>query len=115
MKNFKLSADDLKPLVPDGMGGCIATDYIMVKGLPVGFMYRDYPNDPHDSGWCFLTGDESQKYLDDPKKSGVYDINTVANYDPAIIPYLHLPFGTELVRVEGTDTFVPLEREDEAD
>jgi len=35
----------------------------------------------------------------------VYAVNTIANYDPAIIPYLDLPYGTELERIEGTDYF----------
>ena len=32
----------------------------------------------------------------------IYEINTIANYDRAIIPYLHMPTGTELIR-NGAD------------
>ena len=35
----------------------------------------------------------------------IYNVNTIANYDRAIIPYLDLPFGTELERIENTDKF----------
>ncbi len=35
----------------------------------------------------------------------IYNVNTIANYDKAIIPYLNLPFGTELERIQGTDKF----------
>ena len=51
-RKFKLSAGDIKP-VATGYGGCIATDMITVKGLKVGYMYRDRPSNPQDSGWCF--------------------------------------------------------------
>lgn len=112
MKKLKRSAEQIKSLV-EGMGNCLATDLITVKGEKIGFMYRDYPDDEDDSGWRFLTGTESQGYLDNPKNSGVYDVNTIANYDPAIIPYLDSPIETELARIEDTDEFEILEPEDE--
>ena len=34
-----------------------------------------------------------------------FEVNVIANYDPAIIPYLKMPVGTELEREEGTDNF----------
>lgn len=103
-KQFKLRASEIVDLIPP-MGGCIATDAITVEGNPVRFMYRDSPNNEMDSGWQLFAGTESQEYLDDLDHVGIYDVNTIANYDRAIIAYLHLPVGTELERVEGTDTF----------
>lgn len=103
-KNFKLKAEDIVDLVPP-MGGCIATDKITVEGLKVGFMYREEADEALDSGWRFFSGTESQEYVDDPDNSAIYNVNTIANYDPAIIPYLNLPHGTELERIEGTDKF----------
>lgn len=87
------------------MGGCIATDYITLDGLKVAYMYREAPRNDIDSGWHFASGMETQEYLDDPDNSGIYDVNTIANCDNAIIPYLHLPIGVELERVRGTDEF----------
>ncbi len=103
-KNYKLKSSEIKQLISP-MGGGIATDAITVEGKKIKFMYRYAPNNNLDSGWQFFSGTETQEYLDNPKNSGVYDVNTIANYDAAIIPYLHLPFGTELERVDGTDTF----------
>ena len=37
--------------------------------------------------------------------SGIYDVNTIANYDKAIIYYLKMPFGTEMERIPGEDKF----------
>ncbi|MVN77023.1 DUF2185 domain-containing protein [Hymenobacter sp. HMF4947] len=88
------------------MGGCIAPDTITVEGLPVRFMYRAEPSNDVDSGWQFFSGTESQEYIDDSSNSAIYDVNTIANYDPAIIQYLHYPTGTDLIRVEGSDEFI---------
>jgi hypothetical protein len=106
-KSLKIDSADIVDLIPS-MGGCIASDKITVEGLPVGFMYREEPEEGWDSGWRFLSGTETEEYIDDAENSGIYDVNTIANYDRAIIPYLNLPNGTELERIEGTDTFQPL-------
>ncbi len=108
IKNYKINQEDLKDLVED-MGGCFATDKITVDGLKVGFMYREQPDNPLDSGWRFFSGTETQDYVDDPENTSIYEVNTIANYDKAIIPFLKSPIGTELERVEGKDTFKKLE------
>ena len=77
----------------------------MVSGHKVSFMYREKPNNQADSGWCFLSGLETDEYMDNPSNHGIYDVNTVANYDPAIVPFLNAPIGSELERVSGTDKF----------
>lgn len=103
-KQFFISREKIQQLIPD-IGYCIATDKIMVEGAKVGFMYREYPDNKGDSGWRFLAGDETQRYLDDSQNSGLYKVNTVANYDGAIIPYLYLPYNTELIRIDNSDEF----------
>jgi hypothetical protein len=98
-KKFKISPEDLEELIPN-IGACMATDKITVEGLPVGFMYREEQMDALDNGWRFFSGTENQDYVDNPNNSGIFNTNTIANYDPAIIPYLDLPEGTELERNE---------------
>ncbi len=104
MKKYKLSKEEIVELIPP-MGGCMATDKITVEGLQVGFMYREESINEMDNGWRIFSGTETQEYVDNPDNSSVYEMNTIANYDPAIIPYLHLPVGTELERIEGTNKF----------
>lgn len=106
-KKYKLPAESIVDLVPN-MGGCIATDKITVEGLPVGYMYREESEYPNDSGWRFLSGTEDQNYMDEANNSGIYMVNTIANYDKAIIPYLDLPEGTELERKDDLDEFIIL-------
>jgi hypothetical protein len=89
-KHFRLSAEQIKPLAV-GYGSCLASDRITVDGSPVGFMYRESPDGSGDSGWRFFGGDEFQAYSDDPSHFAMYDVNTIANYDSAIIPLLSDP------------------------
>jgi hypothetical protein len=35
----------------------------------------------------------------------VYDVNTIANYDPEIIPFLDAPVGSAFERENGTGLF----------
>jgi hypothetical protein len=105
-KQFKLRAEDIQPLLIS-MGGCMATDHITVDGQAVGYMYREEGSHAVDSGWVFMSGHESQAYVDNPDNWAIYDLNTIANYDPAIMLYVALPIGTHLDRVPGTGTFKP--------
>ena len=107
MYRFKIKPEDIKDLI-ESIGYCYASDKITVDGEKVGFMYREKPFEKEDSGWHFLSGTEDEDYLDDPKNSFMFDVNVIANYDAAIIPYLKNKIGTELQRVDNSDEFIPL-------
>ena len=96
-KHFKIAGCDMKPLA-EGYGGCFATDMITVEGRKVGYMYREKPDFDDDSGWRFFAGTESPEYVDDPGNMAIYDVNTIANYDPAIIPLLDSAVGSAFER-----------------
>lgn len=102
-KKFKLNGK-IERLIPR-IGGCLATDKITVEGMQVGYMYREKPDREIDSGWRFFSGTETQSYIDDAKNVMVFDVNTIANFDNSIIPYLDLPYGTYLERIKNTDNF----------
>ena len=105
-KTFQLAADQIKP-VAIGYGSCLATNRITVDGAAVGYCYREDPDTPEDSGWRFFAGDESQEYTDDPDNLALYDVNTIANYDPAITVLLEAPPGSAFER-DGSGQFVPV-------
>lgn len=106
MKKFRLAPHEMAPLA-QGYGGCLATDRITVDGAPVGYCYREAPANKMDSGWRFFAGDESDDYMGNSANHGVYDINTVANYDPSIIAVLQAPQGSAFERVGNK--LVPVE------
>ena len=100
-KKFKLSPEEIAPIAT-GFGGCMASDRITVDGAKVGYMYRENPVRPQDSGWRFLAGDEDDSYMADLTRHDVYDVNTIANYDPDVLPWLESPPGSGFERtVEG--------------
>jgi hypothetical protein len=75
---------------------------ITVDGRRVAFMYREPPDNDVDSGWRFMSGFESDDYMNDPANHGIYDVNTIANYDPDIVPFLHAPVGSAFERKTRT-------------
>lgn len=103
-KQFKIPGNQIRQLIRN-MGGCFASDRITVDGLKVGYMVREVPDEEVFSGWTFMSGDESQEYADDPDHWSIYDVNTICNYDPAIIPYLDANYDSAFGRVAGTDQF----------
>ena len=103
-KNIKIPGEHIRQLISN-MGGCFATDRITVDGLKVGYMFRELPDKDVFSGWTFMAGDESQEYADNPDNWAIYDVNTICNYDPAIIPYLEAAYGSAFGRTAGTNRF----------
>jgi hypothetical protein len=104
-KKFKLTKEEFKPIAV-GYGGCIASDMIVVEGLPVRFMYRAAPRNPMDSGWQFLSGFEDDAYMANNTNHGIYDVNTIANYDPSITPFLDAPIGSAFEKAPDSEGFV---------
>jgi hypothetical protein len=105
-KRFRIPANEIKALIT-GIGSCIASDRITVDGAHVGFMYREAPDNEIDSGWRFFSGDESQEYADDPEHFAIYDVNTIANYDPSIVGLLDTPVGCAFERDTSSGMLVP--------
>jgi hypothetical protein len=95
----------------ESIGFCLVSNLISLEGKKVGYMYREELEEDaeNDSGWRFLAGTEDQEYVDNEANSKVYEVETIADFDPAIIPYLDFPFGTELERLEGKDEFKVIE------
>jgi len=113
-KRYALSPAQIRPLAT-GRGSCIASDRITVDGRPVGDMVREPVHGPDDSGWCFLAGDETQAYLDDPANLGLYDVNTIANYSPDIVPLLDAPPCSAFERDAATGQLLPVPYEEPPD
>lgn len=70
-------------------------------------MYREMPDNEIDSGWRFFSGvGEDEDYINDPDNTEIFDINTVANYDPSIIPFLDALVGCAFEKTPDDDDFV---------
>jgi len=104
-RTYALDAAHIRPLV-DGYGSALATDMITVDGFPVRFMYREAPDHDIDSGWRFFSGFEDEAYMRDIDRHDVYDVNTIANYDPSIIPLLDAPVGAVFEKTAESERFL---------
>lgn len=96
-KRLRLRPDELKPLATE-YGLCRASDKIVVDGEKVGFMFREEPEEPNDSGWRFLAGTETEDYINQPGRLAHHDVNLVANCDPDIVPNLGAAVGVAFER-----------------
>lgn len=110
MSNFRyvLSLDKIEPLI-EQKGYCYASDMVTVDGHKVGYMHREPREDEDDSGWRFYSGLETDEYVDNEHHFMMFDLNYIANIDPAIIPYLKMRTGAELERNADADTFSRVE------
>lgn len=104
LKPFRIPSEQMKELIPN-VGGCFATDRILVDGCRVGYMYREEPDFAEDSGWRFFAGDETDEYIDDEWNTGIYSVNTVCNYDPEIISFIDAPTGSAFARDSNSGKF----------
>ena len=106
-KLFKKKASEIKRLIPP-MGYCFATNLITVSGEKVGYMYREMPakDKAQDSGWRFFSGEETDECANDSKNVSMYEVNTIANYDPDIIPLVDSNYGVAFGRDVKTGKFV---------
>ena len=104
-KKYRLEDASIVRLVRP-MGTCIASDRITVDGARVGSMVRKPPDRSRDSGWQFFAGDETDAHFDDPDARGVFDVNTICNYDRDVIPFLYALPGSVFERDEQTGELV---------
>ncbi|RDZ26866.1 immunity protein Imm33 domain-containing protein [Lysobacter silvisoli] len=79
----------------------LASDEVMgPQRRPVRFAYRLAPNNEHDSGWVFLSGEESQDWLDaHPPK--ICPIRSFLQMDPSLAEVLAGPIGSAWERDTG--------------
>jgi hypothetical protein len=104
---YILKPEDIKELVPP-MGYCYASDMITINGHKVGYMHREPREDDDDSGWRFYSGLETEEYVENEHHFMMFDVNYIVNIDPAIVPYLKMPKGTEMERADE-NLFTPVD------
>ncbi len=103
-KAFRLQDHELLPLA-EGYGGCIASDMITVQGHKVAFMYREEPVSDQDSGWRFVSGLETDEYMQEAENHSICDCNVIANNDPDVVPLLDASVGKSFERDNGSGPF----------
>ena len=76
---------------------------IVDNGYKVGYMCKEEPLNNNDSGWQFLAGNESDKYINDSKNIALLSINEVYGLDKDIWNYLDSTAGSSYIRISSNE------------
>lgn len=96
-----VSVDDPEPsLAKRYAAHCLVSRDAYVEGGNVGFMYREQPVDENDSGWCFMSGEESDAYLNDPANVLNLPLGAILAEDDSFVALLSWPPEVAFERTE---------------
>ncbi|MCR5867738.1 DUF2185 domain-containing protein [Aquincola sp. J276] len=84
---------------------CVATEVITTRQKSVGYAYRDKPVSPADSGWRFLSGSESEQYMDQPSHYVTCVLADFVREHPEVAPLLAHPVGSAFARTKAGGSF----------
>lgn len=82
------------------LGYIFANRAIVEQREPVGYLYREVPDNSQDSGWRVFTGTETREYADNPENFTIYNAETIVSFAPDITPLLGFPGPTAFERDE---------------
>lgn len=67
----------------------------------IGYMYRQEPEtDFADCGWRFLTGDETEEYVNQPGNIVMCSYSDICNLAPAVRAYFYADYGAQYVKTK---------------
>jgi hypothetical protein len=84
-------------------GASLLSRNALDRKAPIRWAFREPPANPADNGWVFLSAIDDDTFLSDPANMAVVGFNTVVLIEPAILPLLHLPEGTDATIERDTD------------
>ncbi len=84
---------------PEPEKGCIISKNIL-SGSALRWAVRENPNNALDSGWFFISEDDTDEFFDDPRNCCVAHLDVVAKIEPAIVLLRDCPIGTDVVLIE---------------
>ena len=101
--------DDDDNLVNRYAGLCFVTKRILEDGAPVGYLYREEPDNADDSGWRFTANDESDDYINDSANVALVSLGAVLSVDDRFIALLDAPAGSAYAFDHNTQQFVAVD------
>jgi len=98
--------DDQDNLVERYIQRCFVTRRVLDEGQPVGYLYREDPDEENDSGWRITANDESDEYMEDSDHIAYVSLGAVLSRDDSFRALLEHPSGAAFVRDVDTGAFV---------
>lgn len=80
--------------VPESGGSLLSRNALDGKA-PIRWAFREEQANPVDNGWRFLSAIDDDEFLSDSANLVVVSFNTVVGIEPAVLPLLYLPEGTD--------------------
>ena len=106
---IQVSIDDPVPSeVEKYIARCYVSHRILHDGNGVGYFYREEPDNEKDSGWRFLSGDESDEYVDDSDNISFVSLGALLRADDSVLELLESPIGTQFALDPRSRSFVSL-------
>ena len=89
------------------VGYVVISDQVMRDNKAIRYFYREEKLDSKDSGWRFLSGEETQDYVDCEANFNLYNVSTLLDKFPELINFLEYepPIAFEFDR----DSFIEIE------
>ena len=101
--------DDDDNLVNRYAGLCFVTKRVLEDGAPVGYLYREEPDNDDDSGWRFTANDESDAYVNDSANVALVSLGAVLSVDDRYIGLLDSPAGSAFAFDHDTQQFMAID------
>lgn len=101
--------DDDDNLVNRYAGLCFVTKRVLEDGAPVGYLYREEPDNGDDSGWRFTANDESDDYINDSANVALVSLGAVLSVDDRCIALLDAPAGAAFAFDHNTQQFMAVD------
>jgi len=92
---------------------CIVTRGILYEGEKIGYLYREAPDHDRDSGWRFLSGVESDEYLDNSENVCAVSLGAVLRCDDRMIDLLGQSAPVAYLWDANSDGFIEIEPAEE--
>lgn len=94
---------------------CFISRRVWNDGGPIGYLYREPPDNERDSGWRIFAGDESDEYVNNPGNIAYLTLLAALQRDHSLMPLLDCPPPCAFARNEQgefeAEAFAPLESE----
>lgn len=109
---IQVSIDDPVPSETDKyIARCFVSHRVLYEGQKVGYCYRQEPDNDKDGGWRFLSGDESDEYVDDPDNISFVSLGALLREDDSPLKLLESPFGSAFAVDSESGAFVSVASE----
>ena len=94
------------------VGYIIASAEVVDARKPIGYLYREAPDNSTDSGWRVFSGTEDQDFADNPANFAMYNASTIVAWHPDVAPLLAYEYPAAFERDPESGRFVAVEGPD---